>query len=523
MYTADSANLWAEALACGGGRIVRVGTTRDIEPLLGSGTQTIDAGGRLVTPGFIDAHTHLIWGYELGTWIDLTDRPSLSEVQRRLAAHREDHPDEEILFGHGFDYAALRPSGLPGKEDLDAAVSDRAVLLTAWDGHTGLGNTRFVERALEAMASLGREVGQMQRDPSTGEPTGVFHEAFDITPYLPEIQRRRSVDGLRRTIRLASRLGITTAFDVQVNADDLHAYEELWKAGELTVRIRAALYHPPDTSRDRYAAFVATRDRAWDDWLRVGAIKLYIDGVQETGTAALLEPYTNDPGSRGSTQYPVERYLEIVEELDRLGFQICTHACGDRGVRTALDAYERAGNANGSSGRRHRIEHCENLAAEDIPRFARLGVIPCMMPRHSSPDLTTRWREAVGPDRTTRGFPWRGLLDTGAHLAFASDWPVADMNPLVGVFEATTRRGPDGGPSPHRVTVREAIDAYTRGGAFACHAEADRGTLKDGLYADFVVLSENLFDMPVDRIREARVTTTVAGGRIVYEDDERSR
>lgn len=522
VYTADPMEPWAEGLACAGERIIRVGRTKDVEGLIGRDTQTMDAGGRLVLPGFIDAHTHLIWGYELGTWIDLTDRPSLQVAQRRIAAYAETHPDEEILIGHGFDYASLQPAGLPGMKDLDVAVADRPLLLTAWDGHTGLGNTKFVERALETTASLGRTVGQMQRDPRTGEPTGVFHEAFDLTPYMPEVRRRRSGDGLRRTVRMATRLGITTAFDVQVNLEDLSAYETLWKAGELTVRIRAALYHPPATPRSRYAAFCEARDRPWDDWLRVAAIKLYIDGVQETGTAALLDPYENNPASQGSTQYPVEGYASIVEELDRLGFQICTHACGDRGVRIALDAYERAARINGSSGRRHRIEHCENLSEGDIPRFARLDVVPCMMPRHSSPDLTARWREAVGPDRTARGFAWRGLFDADAHLAFASDWPVADMNPLVGVHEAVARKSPQGEPSPHRLTVREAIHAYTRGAAYACYAETSRGVLAEGMLADFIILSQNIFEAPVDRIPEARVAATTVGGRVVYDETVRS-
>jgi len=522
VYTADPMRPWAEALACTGGRIARVGRAKAVEGLIGRDTETMDAGGRLVLPGFIDAHVHLIWGYELGSWIDLTDRPSLRETQRRIAAHAANHPGEEILIGHGFDYASLQPSGLPGKADLDAAVSDRPVLLSAWDGHTGLGNTKFVERALETMASLGREVGQMQRDPRSGEPTGVFHEAFDLTPHLPEVRRRRSLDGLRRTIGTASRLGITTAFDVQVNLADLPAYEAFWKAGELTVRIRAALYHPPDTPRSEYTAFVQARDRPWDDWLRVAAVKLYIDGVQETGTAALLEPYTNNPASRGSTQYPVDTYTSIVEELDRLGFQMCTHACGDRGVRIALDAYEQAGRVNGTSGRRHRIEHCENLSGEDIPRFVCLDVVPCMMPRHSSPDLTTRWREAVGTDRTARGFPWRGLADSGAHLAFASDWPVADLNPLVGVQEAVGRTDGEGGPSPHRLSVRDAIDAYTRGAAYACQAETSRGALVEGFYADFVVLTHDIFERPVDQVREARVVTTAVGGRVVYQESAKS-
>ncbi len=419
-------------------------------------------------------------------------------------------------MGHGFDYAALQAGTLPAKESLDAAVDDRPVLLTAWDGHTGLGNTRFVERALAAMARIGREVGQMVREPQTKEPTGVFHESFDLTPHLAEVQRRRSLDGLRHTLATASRFGITTAFDIQVNRDDLHAYEALWKAGELTVRTRVAIYHPPDTPPEAYPSFASHFGGPGDDWLRIAAVKLYVDGVQETGTAAVLEPYANDPSSRGHTQYPIESLHRIVETFDRLEFQIRMHACGDRGVRIALDAYERAMQVNGTSGRRHCIEHCENVSSQDVPRFAALGVIPCMMPRHAAAELTGRWAEAMGPERVRTSFPWRELLDAHSDLAFASDWPVADMNPLIGIHEAVTRVTPDGEPSPHRVTLGEAIDGYTRRAAFACHAEATRGILAEGMYADFVVLSADLFEIPPDRIREARVATTVVGGRPVH-------
>lgn len=522
IYTGNRSRPWADAMACRGDRIERIGSERDVESLVGRDTETLDAGGRLVLPGFIDAHVHLMWGYELGTWIDLTDRPSLRDVQRRVAAYAGDHPEEEVLVGHGFDYVALQPGTLPTKEDVDVAVDDRPVLLTAWDGHTGLGNTRFVERAVAAIASLGREVGQMVRDPRTRAPTGVFHEAFDLTPHLPEFQRRRSLDGLRSTVRMATRVGITSAFDVQVNLDDLRAYEALWKAGELTVRIRAALYHPPDTSADAALSFADLLRRTWDDWLRVAAVKLYIDGVQETGTAALLEPYATDPSSRGHTQYPIETFYEIVRTFDRLGFQIRTHACGDRGVRIALDAYERAMRANGTSGKRHCIEHCENVSPDDVPRFASLGVIPCMMPRHAATELTGRWGEAMGPERVRASFPWRTLLDSGAKLAFASDWPVADVNPLVGIREAVARRTVDGQPSPHRVSLTEAIDGYTRRAAFASHAEDTRGTLEPGKFADFVILSHDLFETAPERILDARVVRTFVGGRCVFSDEPRS-
>lgn len=518
IYTAEPAGLWAESMACAAGRILAVGDARAAERFAGPQTNRLDAHGRLILPGFIDAHTHLIWGFELGTWIDLTDWPSLEQVQDRVSRYARDHPDEAIIIGHGFDYQALQPEGMPGMEALDACVSDRPVLLTSWDGHTGLANRRFVRIAQRIAAEQGRDVGEMQVDPATGEPSGVFTRTFDLTPLVPEVRARRSVDGLHRTISEASRYGITTAFDVQVDETDLHAYEELRARGELIVRIRVALYHPEATEPSAYDAFEESRARFQDDWIHVGAVKLYIDGVPETVTAALLEPYTRPPNTRGPTVYPVERFQGLVAEFDRRGFQICTHACGDRGARIALDAYEAAARTNGTSGRRHRVEHCELLAPEDIPRFARLGVIPCMMPRHSAPELTARWREAVGPARADAGFPWRELQDTGASLAFASDWPVAPMDPLLGIREATGRLSLRGGPSGHRVSVQECVDAYTRQAAYACHAESSRGTLAPGKYADFVVLSEDVFTVPRDRLESARVLATYVAGRAVYSE-----
>ena len=516
VYTSDPRRPWAEAFAVQGGRFAQVGTRVEAEARAHVGTEVLDAGGRLVVPGFIDAHVHLIWGYELGEWIDLSGRPSLEEVKGRVRAYARAHPDEEILVGHGFDYAALGRDGLPRKEDLDDAVTDRPVILTAWDGHTGWGNTRFVRRAQELLERTRRDVGHMVRDPVRLEPTGIFLHTFDLTQLLPEFARRRSLDGLRQVVRNAIRFGITTGFDVQVNLRDLGAYEALRDEGGLDLRVRVALYHPEDTPAARYVEFLAAKRRLDDDTLRVAAIKLYIDGVQETGTAALLEPYADDPASRGSTVYAEDRYREIVAELDRLGFQICTHACGDRGVRIALDAYEESARRNGPRDRRHRIEHCENLSPADLPRFAALRVIPCMMPRHASPELTGRWRTAIGPERTRTAFPWRGLLDARADLAFASDWPVAELNPLIGIAEAVGRRTPDGEASPHRVTIGEAIEGYTIRAARACAMETSVGSIEGGKRADFVLLSDDLFAVQPERIPDVRVVRTVVDGRTVH-------
>ena len=471
-------------------------------------------------PGLIDAHVHLNWAYELGHWIDLSDHPPMLEVQRRVREYAHAHPEEEIILGHGFDYAALGGSGLPTAQDLDTTVYDRPVLLTSWDGHTGWGNTRLVERAQQVLAKAKKDVGGMQRDLKTHQPTGIFTESFDLEALLPEMERRKSVEGLERILTAASGYGITTAFDVQVPLEGLAGYEQLRERNALPVRIRVAIYHPPGTPRQRYTEFMNAVAKAHDDWFGIGAVKLYIDGVQETGTAALLAPYTNDPASRGHTVYPVSEYEAIVQELDRRGFQVLTHACGDRGVRIALDAYEKASAANRMIGRRHRIEHCENLAAEDIPRFARLGVVPCMMPRHSAPELTRRWREAVGPQRTRRAFPWKALLRSGARLAFASDWPVADLNPWVGIHAAVTRTDPSGRPSPLRLTLEEALSAYTMGAAFASHCDTTRGSLSVGKYPDLVVLSPDPFELPAEKLAEVQTVATVVDARQVFADPE---
>lgn len=471
-------------------------------------------------PGLIDAHVHLIWAYELGHWIDLSDHPPMLEVQRRVREYAHGHPDEEVIVGHGFDYAALGVEELPTAQDLDTTVYDRPVLLTSWDGHTGWGNSRFVERAQSVLGRRRRDFGGMQRDPKTRKPTGIFTESFDITALLPEFARRKSIEGLERILTAASGYGITTGFDVQVPLETLEGYEQLRNRNALPVRIRAAIYHPRGTSKDTYPAFMNAVAKAHDDWFGVGAVKLYIDGVQETGTAALLEPYSNDPASRGKTVYPVSEYEAIVQELDRRGFQVLTHACGDRGVRIALDAYEKAAAANRMIGRRHRIEHCENLSDRDIPRFAQLGIVPCMMPRHSAPELTRRWRLAVGPDRTEQAFPWKRLLETGAHLAFASDWPVAALNPWVGIQAAVTRTGADGSPSPLRLTLAEALTAYTMGAAYASHCDTTRGSLAVGKYADLVVLSPDPLEAAPDRLADTRTVATVVDAHTVFADPE---
>jgi predicted amidohydrolase YtcJ len=359
-------------------------------------------------------------------------------------------------------------------------------------------------------------VGDPERDPRTGELTGIFRVSFDLD--LPELRSRRSLDGLRSMLATAARYGVTTAFDVQVPLEDLGSYELLQSRGELPIHVRVAIYHPPGTPPEQYAEFRLASERCAGERLQAGAVKLYIDGVQETHSAYLLEPYADEPPRRGETVYPESGFREVVATLDSLGFQILTHACGDAGVRAVLDAYEALGPSTDAPPRRHRIEHCENVAPDDLARFARLGVVPCMMPHHSSPDLTRRWRQTMGEARWRSAFPWKELLAGGARLAFSSDWPVADLNPFVHLRSAVARKDSDGNPSPHRLSVREAIDAYTQGAAYASGCDQDRGTLVAGKWCDLVVLSENPFETPELELDSVRVVATLVEGRIAYAD-----
>lgn len=514
IYTGDSKRPWLEALAAERGRISSLGLRTEIERMAGPDTRRIDAGGRVVLPGFVDAHVHPIFAYELGTWIDLSDHPTLSEVQRRVRAYADEHPEESVIRGYGFDYQALTSAGLPTARDLDVAVGDRPVMLDSWDGHTAWTNGKLVELAKAHFHALGHEVGDPERDPQTGEMTGIFRVSFDL--HLPELRSRRSVDGLRRILATAARYGITTVFDVQVPLEDLACYELLQAQHELPIHVQVAIYHPPGTSPERYGDFREASERCAGGRLRAGAVKLYIDGVQETHSAYLLDPYADEPSLRGETVYPESEFRAVVAKLDGLGFQLLTHACGDGGVRAALDAYEALPPSNGRTSRRHRIEHCENVAPVDIARFRRLGVIPCMMPHHSSPDLTRRWRQTMGETRWSSSFPWKELWAGGAKLAFSSDWPVADLNPFVHLRSAVARKDPDGNPSPHRLSVQQAIYAYTQGAAYASNCDADRGTLEVGKLCDLVILSENPFETPEDQLDRIRVVTTLVEGRVAY-------
>jgi len=521
IYTVDKLKPWVQALAVNGDKIIYVGANKGVEKYLDSDTKVIDAKNRLVLPGFIDSHIHAVFGYQQSFCIDLSSATSLEDIYRLVKEHAEKHPDARLIEGYGWKYdAVLSDRGLPNKEDLDSVVNDRPAWLTSYCGHTGWANSKFTKIAEQSLEEKSSDLGEMERDPETGEPTGIFFRAFDLFPVggsISSLIKEKQIEGLKYVINQAIKFGITSIHDPQVDLEDLEAYQQLRNEDALNVRVYIALYHHKEITEEGLTRFDEARSKFYDEWIKVGAVKLYIDGVPETHTAAMLEPYSDDPSSTGETVYTPDEFQKITARLDKMGFQIFTHSCGDRGVRVIFDAYENAMRKNGRRDSRHRIEHVEVISQEDISRFKQLGVIADMMPRHAAPDFNGTYRIVLGLERVKRSFPWNSLGKAGAVLAFSSDWPVAEMNPFLAIHTAFTRGGE---LSPEEaISLEKAIEGYTINAAYASFEEDIKGSIEVGKLADLIILSDNLFEIPAEKIKEVEVLSTIVGGEEVYRSD----
>jgi predicted amidohydrolase YtcJ len=517
VYTVNNGQPWAEAIAVMDDKIVLVGGNEEIDRLSGESTAVIDARGKLVLPGFIDGHIHTSMAYQEVFWAGLGEADSMDGIASVVREHMDRHPEDRMVCGNGWRYDAVLSDGkFPGKETLDEIISDKPMLIVSYDGWVGLGNSKFTELAVKSFEGSPVELGAMERDADTGEPTGVFHNPGDLVFLagdLSRLIREKELEGLRWIFQKLPKYGITSVHDAQSDFKTLAEYRKLREEGGLLVRAYIAYnYEKTTTEEDLRKLSEMTKDN--DEWIRLGAIKLFIDGVLDSHTAALLEPYSDDPSVSGKTRYPPEQFKEIVTMLDGMGFQCMTHSCGDRGVRTVLDAYEASAKANSPRERRHRVEHIEMLSEADVPRFKELGVIASMQPIHAVPVDDKAIERAAGPERMGRSFPWRSLEEAGAVLAFSSDWSVVDVNPLPAIQAAVTR---DWNPGKNQaVSLETAIRAYTLNGAYASFEENVKGSIEEGKLADFVVLSENLFEIDPKRIGEVQVILTVVGGREVY-------
>lgn len=531
VYTVDAQHPWAQAVAVKGDRIVWVGDETGVPSQVGAATRVIDAGGKMLLPGFIDSHFHVLLGGNPEV-LRVENANSLKEIQEQVRDFAKQRPALTWIEVEGWNYSAFPNGTLPTAKDLEGLTGGRPAFLVAYDYHTiwmnrkamrEFGITRKTDKVIFAE--------KVEKDAKSGEPTGIVtgfgstglseDAEVELRKHLPSHADGQVERGVQWNVSQAVKAGITTVVDPQSYLEDLDIYERLRQQGKLPARLQVALFHRRGTTEATLQRFDEARRKYDDDWLRVAAVKLYIDDVIEPHTAALLEPYADRPDTRGELDYPPDEFKEVVARLDRMKFQVFVHSIGDRGIRTALDAIEYAEKQNGPRDRRDELIHIECLNAKDIPRFKQLGVIACMQPRHCAPDITGQWAKAVGRQRWKYAWAFRSLRDSGATLAFASDWNVAEMEPLIGIYTALTRKGldgkPDGGWVPEQtIDLETAIRGYTINGAYANFVEQNRGSITPGKYADLVMISDNLFQIPADQIKDSKVVWTMVGGKEVW-------
>lgn len=531
IYTVNTRQPWAEALAIREGRIVAVGTAKDIAAYRGTLTKVIDAHGKLVLPGFTDCHIHFMEGSLGLTHVILNGSKSVAEVQQRVKDYAASHPKQEWIAGMGWAYSIFGAAALPDRKFLDEVVPDRPVFLEAYDGHSSWANSKAL-----ALAAVTRETpdpphGKIVRD-EKGEATGALKESAGelVSKVMPKPTREERLTALRLGMSEANKFGLVRVHSAGGDFEWLDLYNELRQQQQLSVRFYIAYFlDPPELTPEAISQIEQARRTYHDDWISGGVVKTMLDGVIEAHTAAMLEPYSDDPSQIGKLFWEPAQYKKAIAELDRRGLQIFTHAIGDKSVRLALDAYQNAAKTNHTSDARPRIEHIETISAEDIPRFGKLGVIASFQPLHAYPDDNALhvWARNAGPERTQRAWAWRDVESTGGVLAFGSDWPVVTLNPWPGVQNALTRRTREGDPLEgfvprERISLEDAIEAYTLGAAFAGHREKTEGSLEPGKVADLIITSQDLFKIEPNRIADTEVLLTMVGGKAVYEAPERT-
>ena len=515
-WTGDPRRPWADAVAVSGDRIVAVGSSAEVRKLDLTNARVIDARGMMLVPGFIDSHIHFIdGGFGLAS-VQLRDARTPSEFIARIKAFAASSPPGAWITEGNWDHE-LWGGELPRRDWIDSITPSIPVWVQRLDGHMALANSAALRAAGITRATPDVDGGTIVRD-ANGEPTGILKDnatglVARVIPPPTDEQMQRALDA---AMRFVAEQGVTSVHHMGTWAE-LAAFERAHAAGRLRTRIYAAV---PLSTWARLRDTVAARGRG-DAWLKRGMLKAYVDGSLGSHTAAFFEPFTDAPNDRGLLVSTPEDLTAWVSGADRAGLHVAVHAIGDRAINLILGIFERTAKEDGVRDRRFRVEHAQHIAPADIPRFAALGVIPSMQPYHAIDD--GRWADKViGRERSRTTYAFRSLLDARARLAFGSDWYVAPPTPLEGIYAAVTRRTidekqPGGWVPEQKITVDEALRAYTVGAAYAEFGENEKGSLERGRLADLVLIDRDLTRIPPETIRDARVMVTVVGGQLVFE------
>lgn len=515
--TMDAAKPKAEAFAVIGNKIAAVGTNAEIRALSGANTKVLDVGGKLVIPGFNDSHIHFMDGGAGLSSVDLRDAKSPQEFAERIKNFAAKLPKGRWILNGNWDHENWTPANLPTKELIDAATPDNPVFINRLDGHMALANSLALKLAGVDKNTKDVPGGEIVRDPS-GNPTGVLKDAaMDyVQKVIPEFSFEQKLEVAEAATDYAASLGVTSVQDMSAGTD-VGVYQELMRQGKLKTRIYAV-----STLGDwRRWQRAGVRYAFGDSMLRVGGLKGFVDGSLGSTTAWFYEPYLDAPNSTGLSLLEMPKLFETTRDADKAGLQIMIHAIGDRANDEVLKIYERVVRENGARDRRFRVEHAQHLNADIIKRFGAQKVIASMQPFHAIDD--GRWAHKRLDEKRLKGtYAFRSLLDNGAVLAFGTDWFVAPLNPLLGIYAAATRRtlddkNPNGWIPEQKISVEETVRAYTYGSAFAEFQENVKGTITPGKLADFVILSDDIFSINPNDIGKMRVLKTIVDGKIVYE------
>ena len=534
----DGDREWATAAAIRGEKIVAVWysgsdeklTSDEIQKWIGPQTKIIDLHGQFVMPGFNDAHLHLASAAYAQLEVNAEGAKSLAEFQQRIRDRLKDYQPGEWIVANGWDHTLWPEKKFPTRHDLDAVSTANPIIAGRIDGHVGAANSLALKLANITSNTPDPPGGRIERDPKTGEPTGMLDEdaAMDLVYKLvPNYSEAKRASAFETLFRYINQFGVTSVQDNSVLTDvdaanygwnNFLAYRKLRDEGKLNIRITEWLpFEVPLTRLEQMRRDGGTTD----PWLKTGAVKEVVDGSLGARTAAMLAPYSDDPKAMGILRIPPEKLRSMAIERDAAGFQLAFHAIGDRTNRVALDTFAAVLAVNGPRDRRDRVEHAQVVALDDFARFAKMNVIASMQPSHLLND--ERWAmDRIGPDRVLGAYAWHTMEQDGVHLAFGTDFPVETINPLRGIYACVTRELPQGGPAggwqpQEKLKMRDCLADYTAGSAYAEYSEKIKGKIAPGMLADFVVFPEELNKIPPAELLKLPVTMTIAGGRIVYQ------